>query len=193
MCWWHSVSYQRRITVMSKGAYTCKVFGGVFCTVYTQLLQFSPTLCDPMGCSLPGSSLHGIFQARILEPVAISSSRESSQTRDPTHFSSVSCIGKQILYLWATWEAQFNIDTWQCRLRVAWSHMFSVCWRSWQEKILPQPLEVRRQLPKRSSFLTGYWRMRRNIEVEELWDGPPEVTRGGPECAQWCWKPLRAP
>jgi len=55
--------------------------------------------------------------------------------------------------------------------------MFSVCWRSCQE-ILPQPLEVRRQLPKRSSFLTGYWRMRRNIEVEELWDGPPEVTRG---------------
>ena len=60
---------------MSKGAYTCKVFGGVFCTVYIQLLQLSPTLCDPMGCSLPGSSLHGIFQARILEWGAIPSSR----------------------------------------------------------------------------------------------------------------------
>ena len=33
------------------------------------------TLCDPMDCNLPGSSGHGIFQARILEPVAISSSR----------------------------------------------------------------------------------------------------------------------
>jgi len=32
--------------------------------------------------------------------------------------------------------------------------------------------------PKEVVFLTGYWRMRRNIEVEELWDGPPEVTRG---------------
>ena len=37
------------------------------------------TLCDPMDCSLPGSSVHGIFQARILEWVAISFSRRSSQ------------------------------------------------------------------------------------------------------------------
>ena len=40
------------------------------------------TLCDPMDCSLPGSSIHGIFQARTLEWVAISFSREFSQTRD---------------------------------------------------------------------------------------------------------------
>ena len=38
--------------------------------------------CDPMDCSLPGSSIHGIFQARILEWVAISYSRGSSQLRD---------------------------------------------------------------------------------------------------------------
>ena len=42
-------------------------------------VQLCPTLCDPMGSSLPGSSAHGIFQARILEWVAISSSRRSSQ------------------------------------------------------------------------------------------------------------------
>ena len=42
------------------------------------------TLCNPMDCSLPGSSVHGIFQARILEWVAISSSRGSSQPRDQT-------------------------------------------------------------------------------------------------------------
>ena len=53
------------------------------------------TLCNPMDCSLPGSSVHGIFQARILEWVAISSSRGSSQLRDQTH---VSCIGRQTLY-----------------------------------------------------------------------------------------------
>ena len=40
--------------------------------------QLCPTLCDPMDCSPPGSSVHGILQARILEWVAISSSRESS-------------------------------------------------------------------------------------------------------------------
>ena len=41
-----------------------------------------PTFCDPMDCSLPGSSIHGIFQARVLEWVAISFSRGSSQPRD---------------------------------------------------------------------------------------------------------------
>ena len=50
-------------------------------------------LCDPMDCSPSGSSVHGIFQARILEWVAISSSRGSSQPRDQTHISYVSCIG----------------------------------------------------------------------------------------------------
>ena len=48
-----------------------------------------PTLCDPMDCNLPGSSIHGIFQARILRWVAISFSRASSAPRDGTH---VSCI-----------------------------------------------------------------------------------------------------
>ena len=47
------------------------------------------TLCDPMDCSLPGSSVHGIFQARVLEWVAISFFRRSSWPRDRTQ---VSCI-----------------------------------------------------------------------------------------------------
>ena len=49
-----------------------------------------PTLCNVMGCSLPGSSVHGVFQARILEWVAISLSRGSSWTRDWTCISSIS-------------------------------------------------------------------------------------------------------
>ena len=57
-----------------------------------------------MDWGLPGSSAHGIFQARILEWVAISSSRVSSRPRDWTHISCVSCFGMRILYLWATWE-----------------------------------------------------------------------------------------
>ena len=63
------------------------------------------TLCNPRDCSPPGSSVHGIFQATMLEWVAISYSRGSSQSRDWTHISCVSCIGRQILYLFATWEA----------------------------------------------------------------------------------------
>ena len=49
--------------------------------------QSCPTLCNPMDCRLPGSSVHGILQARILEWVAIPSSRRSSQARDRTHIS----------------------------------------------------------------------------------------------------------
>ena len=55
------------------------------------------TLPNPMDCSPLGSSTHGIFHAQILESVAISSSRGSSQPRDWIHISWVSCIGKQIL------------------------------------------------------------------------------------------------
>ena len=49
--------------------------------------QLCPTLCDPIDCSPPGSSVLGILQARILEWVAISFSRGSSQPRDWTHVS----------------------------------------------------------------------------------------------------------
>ena len=60
------------------------------------------TLCNPMDCSLPSSSVHRILQARILEWVAISCSGGSSLPRDQT---CVSCIGRQILYHWTTQEA----------------------------------------------------------------------------------------
>ena len=55
-----------------------------------------------MDCSPPGSSVYGILQARIPEWVAISSSRGSSQLRDQTHISCVSCIGRWVLHHWDT-------------------------------------------------------------------------------------------
>ena len=67
-----------------------------------QLLSHVQLFCDPTDCSLPGSSVHGISQARILEWVAISFSRRSSLTRDETR---ASCIGRWILYHWTTREA----------------------------------------------------------------------------------------
>ena len=60
--------------------------------VHAQLLQSCPTLCNPMDCSLPGSSVRGILQARILEWVAMSFSRGFSQPRDWTCISWGSCI-----------------------------------------------------------------------------------------------------
>ena len=59
-----------------------------------------------MDCSPQGSSIHGIFQARILEWVGISFSRGSPQPRDQTHISCLVCIGRQILYHWAAWETR---------------------------------------------------------------------------------------
>ena len=56
---------------------------------------------DPMDCSLLGSSVHGISQARILKWVATSSSRGSSWSRDQTHVSYGSWVGRQIPYHWA--------------------------------------------------------------------------------------------
>ena len=58
-----------------------------------------PSLCDPMDCSPPGSSVHGVFQARELEWFVTSSSRGSSWPTDRTSTSWVSCIGRQILKL----------------------------------------------------------------------------------------------
>ena len=65
--------------------------------------QLCLTLCNPMTLSLSGSSVHGIFQARILEWVAMSSSRGSSQ---PMDWTQVSCIAGGFFISWTTREAK---------------------------------------------------------------------------------------
>ena len=66
------------------------------------LAQLCPTLCDPKDCSPPGSSVHEILQARILEWVAIPFPRGSSQLSDHTQ---VSCFAGRFFTIWATREA----------------------------------------------------------------------------------------
>ena len=68
------------------------------CACVCVCVQSCPILCDSRDCSLPGSSIHGILQTRILEWVAISYSRGSSQSWGRNHVSWISCIGRQILY-----------------------------------------------------------------------------------------------
>ena len=63
-----------------------------------QSLQSCLILCSPIDCSPPDSSVYVIFQARILEWVAISYLRGSSPPRDQTRISYVSCIGMRVLY-----------------------------------------------------------------------------------------------
>ena len=68
------------------------------------------TLCNPMDCSPPRSSVLGILQARILGWVAMPSSRGSSQPRDGTRISYGSCVGSQVLYYW---RHLMTTDNWE--------------------------------------------------------------------------------
>ena len=61
-------------------------------------IQLCLTLCSSLDCSPPGFLVHGILQAIILEWVAMPSSRGSSQPRDRTHVSYVSCVNRRVLY-----------------------------------------------------------------------------------------------
>ena len=72
---------------------------GLHACVCAKLLWWCPTLCKSMDCSPPGSSVHRILQSRILEWVAMPSSRGSSQPRDRTCISWVSCIGDICIHI----------------------------------------------------------------------------------------------
>ena len=70
-----------------QGVYLISTSTSVCVCVCVCVPQWCPTLCDPMNCGQPGSSIHGILQARILERDAIPFFRGSSQPRDGTHVS----------------------------------------------------------------------------------------------------------
>ena len=81
-----------------------------------KVTQSCLTLCDPMRCSPPGSSIHGIFQARVLEWVAISFSRGSSWFGDRTWVSRIA--GRRFI-IWATRES-LNMYTIICKIDSQW-------------------------------------------------------------------------
>ena len=91
-----------KIKLLGVGSSTCQNIA------WSEVLvtQSCLTLCDPMDCSLPDSSDHGILQARLLEWVTMPSSRGSSQPRDWTCVSDIPCTSRQIPYHCATWETQ---------------------------------------------------------------------------------------
>ena len=80
------------------------MLGATFCVRKMSVTHSCPTLCNPIDCSLQGSSLHEILQARILEWVAIPFSMGSSQPRDQTQLS---CIAGEFFTVWATRETPF--------------------------------------------------------------------------------------
>ena len=86
--------------------------------------QSRPTVCDPMDCSPPGSSVHGILQARILEWVAMPSSRGSSLLWEWTR---ISCLAGRFFTIWDTREAPDQRWFWQCQGDILF-HSWRGCW-----------------------------------------------------------------
>ena len=74
---------------------------------WSKVAQSCPTLCAPMDCSLPGSSIHGLFQVRVPKCVAISFSRGSSQPRDQTQVTQI--VGR-CFTIWATREVPCHAE-----------------------------------------------------------------------------------
>ena len=113
-------------------------FWDVQCMLRAKSLQLCPTLGDPIGCSPPGSSVHGILQARILEWVARPSSKGSSQSRDGTHIPYVYCIGRRVLHHLpqysgsaanAGWQERDSSWLWSMSLgRQAWAQHSHTSW-----------------------------------------------------------------
>ena len=130
--------------------------------VHAQLLQPCLTLCDPMDCSLQDFSVHGILQARILEWVAMPSSRGSSQTRDRTW---VSCIAGGFLMHWATRKALWNpVRFGKSWFGVSfWEWLGSGCSYTWKFFVLNINLEI--------PWFGGaiFW-AQNEVEVASNWD-----------------------
>ena len=122
----------------------------------SEVVQSCPILCDPMECSLPGSSIHGIFQARVLEWVVISFSRGSSR---PSDWTWVSCIVGRCFTIWATREVSLSpgVCSNSCPLSL-WCHPtisssvthFSSCLQSFQHQNLFQWVSSSHQVVKAS-------------------------------------------
>ena len=128
-CMWYKVrwSFRPYILIFKRERYSViKIvtwFGGILCTYQIRCMlmctcaiaQLCLTLCNPVNCSLPGSSVPEVFHARILEWVAISFSSGSSPRRG---WSRISCIGRWILYHCTTWEALMRLSENQANLQV---------------------------------------------------------------------------
>ena len=112
---WHSALFMIQLShpyvttgktiALTRGTFVGKVLSLLFTMlsrfvmcVWAKSFQSCPTLCDPMDYSPPVSSVHGILQARILDWVAMPSSKRSSRPRDQTHVFYISCTGRRVLY-----------------------------------------------------------------------------------------------
>ena len=108
-------------------------------TIESLVAQSCPTLWDPTDCRLPGSSIHGIFQARVLEWVAIAFSRGSSQPSDWTWVSHI--VGRRFT-IWATRKVDHT--------RVIQTETVGCQYKKYIHRSLEQNREPRNKLPNKS-------------------------------------------
>ena len=108
-----------------RAAFQTVPFSLILCSV--SVTKSCPTICDPTDCSPPGSSVHGILQARILEWAAIPFSRESSQPGDRTQ---VSCIKGRFFTIWAAREALSSVSL-PCAFSMTVSQALPCPWFNW--------------------------------------------------------------
>ena len=106
------------------------------------------TLCDPMDCRPPDSSVHGISQARMLEWVAMPSSRASFWSRDQPRISCISCISRRFLYHWEALPSPYSPPNfsrffcwWRIDLRRGWRRR--EVWTEAFPASLPKAMEFR--------------------------------------------------
>ena len=137
------------------------------CTCACARAQSCPTLYDPTDCSQPGSSVHGILQARILEWVAISYSKEFSQPRDGTRISYISCTDRQILYqLLPPGEIKTLLNI----LKYYTIHIIKSMRRYWYTMISranPIPHKAQKQTPTQAGKFS-IWQKKHEISVKKI-------------------------
>ena len=150
----------------------------------SEVAQSRPTLCDPMDCSLPGFSIHGILQARILEWVAISFSRRSSWPRDWTR---IFRIAGRCFTVWATREvkrgAQIAFLSWYAN----WIKMLMNFWDTLTrifKKIINLLIDIYQRISKKPGmcFFNFYFVILQNIQNTTIW---PSSSISGCLCKRW--------
>ena len=135
-----------------------------------KVAQSCPTLCNSMDCNPPDPSVHGISQATILEWVAISFARRSSQHRDQTRVSCVSCLAGSYLSLWSpgklcsntklkvnkelTGSSQGVGGTWELHSRMIWLG----CWRGKHGIGICRSFFLAGQIPYRENLFRSNWK-----------------------------------
>ena len=143
------------------------------CESESEVAQLCLTLCNSMDCSLSGSSVHWIFQERVLEWGAISFSRGSSQPRDRTW---VSCIAGRHFTVWATREASACVCMWELDYKENWAPKNWCFCTVVLEKTLESPLDCKEIQPIHPNG-DQYWVFigRTDVEAETPILRPPDT------------------